>query len=140
MMAAKTWNQRTRRLSHSRMDELNDQLRQTNSASPVSRVAVRTEEQRDVKIRFTLPYLDRYVYHRIERVNLVQRVIAPNIEDQPIKAWGEFVAFGQQLRRAAVLIGAGRAQQPPIAGSVPPLQADWNIGGRSTKNKIQNVG
>lgn len=93
-----------------------------------------------MKIRFTLPYLDRYVYHRIERVNLVQRVIAPNIEDQPIKAWGELVAFRQQLWRAAVLIRAGRAQEPPIAGSVPLLQADWNIGGRSTMNKIQNVG
>src|SRR4029077_20902917 len=107
-MAAKTWNQRTRRFSHSRIDEVTlstpSREKKLNSASPVGRISVRTQEQRNVKMRFAISYLERNLHHRIQCGDVLCGMVAPGVEAQTIDTRREFLAFRQQLCAPAIMI------------------------------------
>lgn len=53
-------------------------------------------------------------------------IVVGRIEDQAVHAHREVFA-GQQLDAAAVVVGAGRVQQPPCAGTVLALQANRHV-------------
>src|ERR1700724_1293757 len=139
MIAAKTWNQRTRRLSHSRIDEVTlstPSLKALNSASPVSRIPVRAQEQRNVKIRFSIPCQERNFHHRMQGVDFLQRVITPGVKTQTIDSRGEILTFRQQLSTPAILIGTYRGQQQPISGCILFLHSHRHVLGRLAEHEV----
>src|SRR5580693_371454 len=144
MIAANTWNQRTRRLSHSRIDEVTLSTpyieKRLNSASPVRRIPVWAQEERNVKVRFSITRLERDFHHRMQCVDVLQRIVTPGVKTQPIDSRGEIFSFRQQLSTPAILIGTRRGQQPPICGWVLFLQSYRHVLGRLAKNDVQNVG
>src|ERR1700693_5706662 len=122
-MAAKTWNHRTLRLSHSRMEEVNwptpraDGKLQQNpsdsyliptSASPVGRVAIRAQKQRYMQLSLAFSDTKGDFDDGIERFTFLRFVIAHSVERQTVRTRQQIFPFGQQLRAAAVAVGALR--------------------------------
>src|SRR5580698_7123508 len=112
MIAAKIWNHRTLRLSHSRIEKVNllAPWRPSASASPVRRVAIGAQQQRYVQLGLAVPYPERDFDHRIERVNFLCFVVTHGIDGQTVGARGQIFAFRQQLTTPAVAVRPLRSQ------------------------------
>src|ERR1017187_4658706 len=106
MIAAKTWNQRRRRFSHSRIDEVTfstpSRQNRVSSASPVSRISIRTQQQRKMKMRFAIPCLECNFHHRIQCIDLLQCKVTSGVKNQTIDPGGEILPFRQQLSAPAI--------------------------------------
>ncbi len=78
------------------------------SASPVRRIPVRTEQQRDVEPAFAVSYAECNFDDGIERIDHLAREVIRCVENQTVGAWCEVVLLRQQLIAASVLICAPR--------------------------------
>src|SRR5579864_5425299 len=105
MIPANTWNQRTARFSHSRMEK-------STLSSSISGVAVRAQQQRNMELRFSVTHPKRNFDEWIERFDFARREISGCIEVQAIEARTQVFVF-EQLAAPSVLIGLARRQQPP---------------------------
>src|SRR5579864_9442629 len=105
MIPANTWNQRTARFSHSRMEK-------STLSSSISGVAVCAQQQRNMEVRFSVAHPKCNFDERIERFDFARREISGRIKVQAIEARTQVFIF-EQLAAPAILIGLPRRQQPP---------------------------
>src|ERR1700736_3999682 len=107
MIAANTWNQRTSRLSHSRIDAVNlcapSDEGITCSCSAIGRISIRAQQERNVKMRFALLHLERNLHERVQWRDFLQFEITASFKPQTINSCGEILAFGEELRSAAIV-------------------------------------
>ena len=88
---------------------------------------MRAQQQRNVKLRFSLVNLKRDLHDRIKAVDVLRTMIARGIEAQAIKTSAKSVLAGEQLRAAAIGIRASGAQGYPIARGFSFFQANGDI-------------
>ena len=92
-----------------------------------------------MKMRFTRSRVKRNCNHRIQRVDALRCVVSRDVKNQTINSPAEILAFGQQLRAAAILIGSRRGQQSPISGRDLFLQLHGHVPGRLAPSYIQDM-
>src|ERR1700746_2374005 len=97
MIPAKTWNQRKLRFSHSRTDEL-------ISASPVRRVAVGTQQHRNMEMRFTGSNAKNNLDGWIQAIHTAPGEISASVKRQAIHAFFERRVVRHQLHTPSILI------------------------------------
>src|ERR1700737_4322464 len=93
-----------------------------SSASPVRRVAVRAQQQRNMEVRLAAPNSKRDLHHRIQSFLLRRREVTCRIKRQPVKTFAQYPALRQQLVTPSVLIGLRGANRHPFAGRILTFQ------------------
>src|ERR1700676_5748285 len=84
-------------------------------SSAVGRVSVWAQKERNVKMRFALLHLERNLHERVQWRDFLQFEITASFKPQTINSCGEILAFREQLRTAAILMGSRRGQQSAIS-------------------------
>src|SRR6516225_11209874 len=109
------------------------------STSPVGAVAVRAEQQRNMKVRFSAAHLKCDFDERIQALDTLRGKIIRCRERKPVDPFREAMVFRQKLGAAAVGIGSTRGQLPPGPRQVAVLEAHGNRGSGLAAYSIQNV-
>src|SRR5207302_10429621 len=77
-------------------------------APPIRRIPMRAEQQRNVKLRFSLAYLKCHLHDRKETLDPLRVLVACSIEAQTVEPGRKSILAGKQLRTATVSIRARR--------------------------------
>src|SRR5262249_46788282 len=80
------------------------------SASPVSGVAIRAQQQGNVELRFAVAHAKSYLEHWIQCLGFLRGIVAFHIECQPVKSLEEFFSFRKYVAGAPVGVGMGGGQ------------------------------
>src|SRR5437879_10142515 len=97
-------------------------MEESISASPVRRVAVRTQQQRNVKMVFTVSHSKQNLDRGIQTIHAAGREIIRGVKRQAVRSRGETRAFRQQFAASAVFIRPSRSQSSPVARRILSLQ------------------
>jgi hypothetical protein len=92
-----------------------------------------------MEMRFPVSYLKRDFHHRIQAGNSLFCEITVGIKHETVKPSRECGFVRQELNATSILIGAGLPKSRPVAGWLPPLQANRDTWGRLTQGRVQNV-
>ena len=102
------------------------------SASPVRRVTVRAEKQRNMKMGFAAADLKRNFDDGIKSLEVMRVMIGCGVERETVNPGAKRFALGQQLFAAALGVSLGRGKHAPFAGEFSSFEAHRNfLGGRS---------
>src|SRR6266576_3614961 len=109
------------------------------SASSLRRVAVGTQQQRNVQVRVTAANLKRDLHNRIQTFHAASGEVARDVKRQAMRSFRESCTFRQQLAASSVLIGLRGSNQHPFAGRNLTFQAHRHTRSGFALCRIQNV-
>src|SRR5438445_7634285 len=114
-------------------------MEESISASPVRRVAVRTQQQRNMKMVFTVSHAKQNLDRGIQTIHAAGREIIRGVKRQAVRSRSETRAFRQQFAASAVFIRPSRSLSSPIARRILSLQAHRHACCRFSRNGIKHV-
>ena len=85
------------------------------------------QQQRNVKLRFSVVYLKCDFHDGIEALDLLRVLITCSIEAQTVEPGVKSILTGKQLRTAAVGVRARGTQHDPVARDLAPFQAHRHV-------------
>jgi hypothetical protein len=111
-----------------------------HSASSIGGVAVRAQEQRNMKMCFAGARDESNFHERIKSRYILRGKVGAGVEDNAVRGGREIVRLGKQLLAASIAIRQrGANGLPTVTGLALLVEAHGNTDGRDAKGGVENM-